>query len=422
MHIRDYLTTTRLVHEVGARAEQAQFVDYLVSMGTDIAGINFSFHQISSSMVSHQAIKLNGRWHIVWDNMLIQTISNLLHGFGNVLLTRQRMDDPAKEQINLYAADLCRNTFISFFANKLIRYPYATAALAMLGSENIRGTDGLTSDDIAPRVRAAASEFLLHLLKLQKMMMFFHEMSHILYDKNKPLHEARIAGVMQLLGSIGQMQNEDLIYNESAPIALRRSRELDPQSPDNIRKHYADELCCDYQAFFITCRENSHGEGRLIDWKDALGLDVLASNILGSLECNLNIGANCFSHIGEMTDGFLDISKFDGGSLRKYLAKVQPQLMIRKWNTLLSLQAILKEIGPTLGVDAHAYQEQIVDAYSESVTMFNESVLQSFGSLFMAEFIAKIFARASYLRNSRKLSDGGALIYAAHLMGWSSRE
>ena len=67
------------------------------------------------------------------------------------------------------------------------------------------------------------------------------------------------------------MQKADLMYTETAPVALRNSRELDPDAPDNIRRHYTNELCCDFQAFYVTCRADSRGKGGTVDWKDALG-------------------------------------------------------------------------------------------------------------------------------------------------------
>jgi hypothetical protein len=119
MDIVDYLKSTRLVHEKGAAPEPQSIVDYLLSSAKDTANVDFTFCQINSSSVSHQAIRLDDQWYIVWDTMLSQTCSNLLYGLGNA----------------------------SYFANKLVRYPYASAALAMLASERRGGVDALNRDD-----------------------------------------------------------------------------------------------------------------------------------------------------------------------------------------------------------------------------------------------------------------------------------
>lgn len=136
--------------------------------------------------------------------MLCQTCSNLLYALGNYLLTKQPIDAACREDAKTYAVDLCRHTFVSYFANKLVGYPYASAALAMLATEKVKEVDGLNRPNVPPRLRQAAVEFVAYVLKLQKMMMFFHELSHILYYNNRDLHERRIASAMKMLGSMGR--------------------------------------------------------------------------------------------------------------------------------------------------------------------------------------------------------------------------
>jgi hypothetical protein len=165
---------------------------------------------------------------------------------------------------------------------------------------------------------------------------------------------------------------------------------------------------------------DSNREGHSIDWKDALGLSVLASNLLASLESNLNLGTKSLLQVCEQTSGFIDVSKFEPLILDEYVKAVKPQLMIRKWNTMISLQLVLKEVGPALGIDAYSYQEQIVDAYNASVETWNETVMRNFGSLFTSEFFAKIFARASYLKNDRGMSEEEAIKFSGRLLGWGA--
>jgi hypothetical protein len=121
-------------------------------------------------------------------------------------------------------------------------------------------------------------------------MMFFHELSHVIFDENPALHAHCLTSIMAMLAEIGDMQKTGQIYRDDAPDVLRNSRELDPASPENIRSHYADELACDYQAFYLTCQEDSRGDGRKLDWRDALGLSVLSSQLLATLEGSLNVG------------------------------------------------------------------------------------------------------------------------------------
>jgi hypothetical protein len=58
-------------------------VSYLRSCAKNVTNQEIGFEQITSTAASHQAIKLGDRWYLVWDNMLVETFSSIVYGFGN---------------------------------------------------------------------------------------------------------------------------------------------------------------------------------------------------------------------------------------------------------------------------------------------------------------------------------------------------
>jgi hypothetical protein len=279
MDIVEYLDATRLIHSKGANSESAEFVEYLLELAKESTGLDIDFRQTSSSIVTHQAVKLDDKWYIVWDNALVRICSDILYAFGNYHLAGQLPQDVARRDgCSAFASSICRRAYLEYFANKLSDFPYVSASFAMLASENVDGSDLLNEPG---RWNTAGREFISKVLHLQKLTMFFHELSHVIFDIRPDFHTTCLAVVNEILTMTGEMQKAGEIYTDAAPPALRNSRELDPAAPKNIRSHFAEELACDYQAFYLACREDSRGGGY---WVDALGLGVLSSQLLGSLE------------------------------------------------------------------------------------------------------------------------------------------
>jgi hypothetical protein len=409
MDIEDYLNSTRLIHKTPARTEPDWFVDYLLSSTKHFFQGEIGFRQISSSAASHQAVKLGSKWFIVWDNVLAQTCSDLLYGFGNYHLANQVPDRRHAASARAFGSGVCRRTFAAYFANKLVDRPYVSAALAMLACDKVEGEDSLTE---------AGLTFVSKLGKLQKMIMFFHEFAHVMFDAKPELHTRCMTAVMGLLNEIGKMQMAGEIYTDDAPTYLRNSRELDPNSPANIKRHFSEELACDYQAFYLACLEDSNGEGRMLDWKDALGMCVLASQLLGTLEGNLNIGLRALVNICQDTENLSRLENFDPAGIQARMKEETPRFLIRRWNTLLALQRVLKDAGPHLGIDAHQYQEHILECFSAANNTWNETVTKDFSFFFMPEGLAKIHARVRYLKNDRSMSEEQALEYTANALRW----
>lgn len=411
MDLDDYLSSTRLIHESGSRTEPDWFVQYLIASARHFLEDDIEFRQISSSSASHQAISLGSKWFIVWDNVLAQTCSDLLYGFGNYHLANQLSDGLHVSNARAFAGSVCRRTFAAYFANKLVSQPYVSAAFAMLACEKVAGTDSLNEPGL---------EFVSRINKLQKMMMFFHEFSHVFFEARPEFHSRCMEAVTALLNGVGEMQKADEIYIKTAPVSLRDSRELDPDLQEDVKRHYAEELACDYQAFYHTCLEDSNGDGKLMDWKDALAMSVLASQLLGSLEGNLNIGVRLLSEICERTAGLSRLDNLDIAGIRERMKAETPRFLIRRWNTVLSLQRVLKDVGPSLGVDAFEFQEQILECFSVANSTWDELITKDFNFFFSPEGLAKIFARVNLLKNDRKMSERQALDYSASALGWGA--
>jgi hypothetical protein len=157
-----------------------------------------------------------------------------------------------------------------------------------------------------------------------------------------------------------------------------------------------------------------------MDWKDALAMSVLASQLLGSLEGNLNIGVRTLSEVCERTAGFSRIDGLDIAGIRERIkAETQP-FRIRRWNTELALQRVLTDVGPGLGIDAFKYQEQILECFSAANSTWDELITRDFSFFFGAEGLSKVFARVSLLKNDRKMSETQALEHSASLLGWGA--
>ncbi|MDA9483449.1 hypothetical protein XI07_15805 [Bradyrhizobium sp. CCBAU 11445] len=411
MEIDEYLELSRLIHKTSSATEPVWFVDRLFASTEVYLNEKVGFRQISSSTASHQAIKAASGWFIVWDNVLARTCSDLLYGFGSRHLAHQLASATDASNANQFASSVCRRAFAAYFANRLVGHPYVSAAFAMLACEETKGADLLNEP---------ALKFVSRINELQKMMMFFHEFSHVFFDC-KPEFHARCVDTMEvLLDRVGEMQKRDEIYNKAAPVALRSSRELDPSSPVNQKRGYINELACDYQAFYLTCLEDSNGDGRLIDWKDALGMCVLASQMLGNLEANLNMGVLALLDVCRCTEGFSRIEGLDISGIQARMKAEQPRLLVRQWNTILSLQRVLNDVGKSMGLDAHKHQDQILEAFSAANVTWNEAIAVDFGAFFTPEYLAKIVSRVSLLKNNRRMSKEQALEYSAKLLGWGA--
>jgi hypothetical protein len=86
----------------------------------------------------------------------------------------------------------------------------------------------------------------------------------------------------------------------------------------------------------------------------------------------------------------------------------------------LCLQRILREIGPSIGIDAYQYQEHVLRCFSEAIGTRNNLVMKDFYSFSTPEIIAKVFARVAFLKQERKMSEEEALAFGANLLGWGN--
>lgn len=410
MDIEDYLGSTRLVHKISLEGEPEWFVDYLLSCAKKISERDVCFHQVSSSAVSHQAVKLGSKWFIVWDNVLAQTLNALLYGFGNFLQADEMVTEQEKANATTYGSSVCRRTLAAYFANKLVDRPYVSAAFAMIALEDIQGADSLDEG-----VRAFLGEVSTH----QKMMMFFHELTHIVFDDKPELHAQCMSTISGSLEQMGELRRAGKLWPDATPADLKNSRELDSDFALSINSHFIDELACDYQALFIAFKEDWNRDGPKMDWTTRLSIIVFASQLLGRIEGDLNISVRSLVNICEGTNDFTSTDKdIDRIGIQARMREERPRFLIRRWNTQFCLLHILESVSKAMHFDATTHMKEIQERFLQQHTLWDESGRRQLDSFFMPEGLSAIFARVRFLREHHKLSESQALAYSASLLRW----
>lgn len=337
---------------------------------------------VSTSDASHKYVRFLGQHYIVWDVRLNEVLSQLLVGMQYERLAIGIGKSPESEQYRRIASAVFRHTLFSYLEQKLARFPRTAGAFANLASEEKEATQSLSVPE---------GDLIAEISALQKMLMFYHETTHIVHAERNELRDQSIASLTMLLKSLGPIVADVSSLEADLDIAFPEIANL---TDEQKLGHFAEELDCDLQAFVFTSMALPNAPGlKRCAWQDSVGLLFGASGMLAAFERVLKLSASKWSEFArESSDGkeLTTSSIF----MEQHLQD-RPLFYVRRWNTLIAINTVLERIGNARREDALVWQDYVIEKAQGLVEALEEYLVREYNYLATPEFIAKVFARAN---------------------------
>jgi hypothetical protein len=328
---------------------------------------------VSTYDASHQSLALSGREYIVWDVTLDQTVLAILAGM-------QYAEGADTVEARAIAGHHLHRVLFIYLSRKLRRYGHTAAAFMQLASEQ-------------PPVYGFpvfAAEVVDEMYHIQRMLMFYHEVAHALFRAQPQLRETTMANTEQLLAGVGGLLTPEEIAAGHPEFA--------DETADEQRRRFVEELACDYQGFGLTAMTVPRAPGLpRRSWQDSFGVLYGAGVALATIERGLKLATSKWAAFARATDDGREIGH-DAVVLSEYLTE-RPAFTVRRWNTLLALQATLKQLGTEQHVDAYAWHDYILAKSAAHYVAVERYVIGGLNELSTLEFMAKVFSRAHYHRS-----------------------
>lgn len=380
MDIATYLRTTiPVVSQPDLTSEQPLLAWMVESLSElELAG-PLEVVPVSTSDVSHKYIRLLGRHYIVWDVALNEVLWRFLLGMQHKRLAIGMGEGSEAERFGALASTIFRHTLFTYLSRKLTRFPRTAAAFSMLALEEPAATHSLKMPE---------SDLMAELSSMQRILMFYHEASHAVLVERESLRDRARASLAQLLERLGAMVAEVAMgsdFDASFP-------EFSSLISDQRLVHYAEELNCDLQAFVFASMALPRAPGiPRRAWQDTIGLLFGASAMLASLERVLKLSVSKWNEFAtESSDGEALTPR--SIVMQQYLSD-RPSFYLRRWNTLIALDAVLKRLGRARAEDAFKWQEYVIVKTQGLIEALEEYLVHEFNAIATHEFIAKVAAR-----------------------------
>ena len=337
---------------------------------------------IDSSDLSHKYVNFSGRHRIVWDVALNQVLWWLMVGMQHERLANSLADPVEISRSRALASTVFRHTLFSYLAQKLTRFPHTATAFARLASEEP------ASAQVVPILEG---DLIAELSAMQRLLMFYHETTHALHVERDNFRRQAVFSLKSLMDELPKLVGGESALGVDLEIAFPEFAAL---AEEERLTHFAEELDCDLQAFVFASMALPAAPGiPRRAWQDTIGLLFGASSMLAIMERVLKISVSKWSEFArESSDG--EILCENAIVMDQYL-RDRPLFYLRRWNTLIALNASLERRGQARGEDAFAWQGYVIGKTKGLIESLDEYLGRELNALATSQFLAKVFARAS---------------------------
>jgi hypothetical protein len=372
--------TTPVVSAPDLGAEQPQLAWMTDSLSELDLSAPMEVVPVSTSDVSHKYVRLQGRHYLVWDVALNETLWRFLMGMQYARLAVGMSEHPNAEQFSEVATSLFRHTLFTYLGRKLTRFPHVAGAFNRLASEEPAAQQ-------SPKM--LERELMVELSNMQRLLMFYHEATHAILAERESLRTRSRESLTQLLSRLNTIAVDRALgadFDAAYP-------ELANLNADERLTHFAEELNCDLQAFVFASMvlPNTPGIERRA-WQDSIGLLFGASAMLASAERVLKLSVSKWTEFARESSDGQELT--DRSVVLEQFVSDRPLAYLRRWNTMLAINAVLERLGKTRAEDAFQWQTYVVEKAQGLIEALDEYLVVELNALATPEFIAKVFARA----------------------------
>jgi hypothetical protein len=387
MDITEYLQrTSRLDEPVDYSSAEGPLLDWLDASATEL-GLDVEVVPTSTFDESHRFVPLSGEQYLVWDTALNRTVFGVIVSLQYARMANSEPDADRKDRIRTFSESILRKTLFVYLSRKLRAFSYTSKAFGWLAEEC-----GITGKVAIPQPEAVHEIF-----DMQRMLMFYHELSHAYFNLRPDLFAVCRERTIELLKGATEIWSEG-ITPEDVSMYYPEFASLD--ASDRLGR-YVEELACDYQGFILVGMALPNAPSIPTHaWQDSIGFLFGASTMLAQTERFLKQStvkwmefARATADCAELPEEALDLPDF---------FKERAMFLVRRWNCALALQSTLTRLGTALNVDAFKWQEYIIEKFSGMNETLEEHTLQGLNALSTPEFIAKLYARGQFLRTSKR--------------------
>lgn len=341
----------------------------------------FNVIPIDSSDVSHKYVNFSGRHYIVWDVALNSVLRILLTGLQYDRLANSAQSSLESTKFRSISSAAFRHALFVYLNRKLSRFPRTARAFSILASDYIPLTKSLSVPE---------ADIVAELLSMQRMLMFYHEMSHALHVERPEFRHRAITALSGILNKVGPLVASGFSLGRDFENAFPEFSKL---VGDERLKHFAEELDCDLQAFVFTSMALPNApEIPRRAWQDTIGLLFGASATLGSIERVLKLSVSKWSNFARESSDSKELTR--ESIVLEQFVEDRPLFYVRRWNTSLAVTAALERLGRARNEDAMIWLKYVVEKMQGFVEALDEYLIRELNKLATLEFIAKVYARA----------------------------